>query len=98
MPAKSDLELFITTVREILSPFGRDYALGAVRGLAVRNMMSVDLPETSEGFYPIVKVHGIALKDLEEEYYRFLHSGSGYGQEELIIKLVEEEVWEERSP
>ena len=91
----NELEKFIRAAREVLSSYGRDYALGAVRGLAVRNMISVVLPDPAEGFYPIVKVHEMALKDLEEVFYNFIQSVEGSdSREELILELVDQKVWE----
>ncbi len=89
-------EGFIQSVRDILSEYGRDYAIGAVRGLAVRNMMSVILPEPVEGFYPIVKVHEMALRELEEVFYNQIQSDDRSDiREELIRQLVEQKVWSE---
>ena len=90
----NELERFVLSAREILSSYGRDYAIGAVRSLAVRNMVSVVLPDTAEGFYPIVKVHGMALGELEEVFYDYVQSEERTeSREELILKLVEQEVW-----
>ena len=91
----NDLEEFVCRCRDVLSPYGRNYAIGAVRGLAVRNMMSVRLPEPDEGFYPIVKVHDLALRDLEEVFYSHVqYDDKGDRREELISSLVERRVWE----
>lgn len=91
----NELERFIRSARDVLSYYGRDYALGAVRGLAVRNMISVVLPDSVEGFYPIVKVHEMALKELEEVFYNHVQSVEGSdSREELILKLVDQKVWE----
>ena len=88
-------ESFVRSARDILSAYGRDYALGAVRGLAVRNMMSVALPETAEGFYPIVKVHEMALRELEKLFYDHILSRQAEdNREEVILKLVDRRVWE----
>ena len=89
------LEKLIRSARDILSSYGRDYALGAVRGLAVRNMISVVLPDSEEGFYPIVKVHEMALRDLEEVFYNYIQSVEGSdNREELILELINQKVWE----
>ena len=86
---------FIQSVRDALSSYGKDYAIGAVRGLAVRNMLSVDLPDPVEGFYPIVKIHEMALKELEELFYNHIQSGErSDDREQLILKLVDQRVWE----
>lgn len=91
----NELERFIRSARDVLSSYGRDYALGAVRGLAVRNMISVVLPDSAEGFYPIVKVHDMALRDLEEVFYNYIQSvEESDSREELILKLVDQKVWE----
>lgn len=91
----NDIENLVRSARDILSAYGRDYAIGAVRGLAVRNMVSIDTPEPTEGFYPIVKVHAMALRELEEIFYDHVQSGGDEGgREELILKLVEAKVWE----
>lgn len=90
----SDLDGFAQSVRVILAEYGRDYALGAVRGLATRNMISVDLPATSPEFYPIVKVHAHALEDLEKIFYSYLESAETVEREDIINKLVEARVWE----
>ena len=85
----------VRSARDVLSGYGRDYAIGAVRGLAVRNMISVVLPEPAEGFYPIVKVHEMALRELEEVFYDHILSERGEdSREELILKLVARKVWE----
>ena len=90
----NELERFVLSAREILSSYGRDYAICAVRSLAVRNMVSVVLPDTAEGFYPIVKVHEMALGELEEVFYGYVQSEERTeSREELILKLVEQEVW-----
>ena len=90
-----DQKGFVQLARDILGDYGRDYAIGAVRGLAVRNMISVALPDFAEGFYPIVKVHEMALRELEELFYGCvdLDQEEG-GREKLILKLVEQKVWE----
>ena len=90
-----ETDKLIQFARDALSPYGRDYAIGAVRGLAVRNMMSVELPESTEGFYPIVKIHEMALRDLEEVFYSYIQDdGSGEDREKLIMKLIDKMVWE----
>ncbi len=91
----SDFDKFARSVKEVLSEYGRDYAIGAIRGLAVRNMLSVNLPDTAPEFYPIVKVHSHALEDLEELFYSYLESAEIENREDIINKLVEERVWEE---
>lgn len=90
-----DQEEFVKLARDVLAHYGRDYAIGAVRGLAVRNMVSVALPDSTEGFYPIVKVHEMALRELEEVFYNCaeLDQEEG-GREKLILKLVDQKVWE----
>ena len=86
---------FVQSIRDALSSYGRDYAIGAVRGLAVRNMISVVLPDPTEGFYPIVKIHEMALKDLEEIFYNFLQlDEKGSSREDLILALIQQKVWE----
>jgi len=92
---ENEFELFVRSARDVLASYGRDYAMGAVRGLAVRNMISVVLPEPAEGFYPIVKVHEMALRELEELFYRYVQLVEEEGvREELILKLVDRKVWE----
>lgn len=91
----NEQEEFIQSARDVLSGYGRDYALGAVRGLAVRNMISVVLPEPAEGFYPIVKIHEMALRELEDIFYNHVQSDErSDSREELILKLVKQRVWE----
>lgn len=91
----NNLEEFIQSARDVLSQYGRDYAIGAVRGLAVRNMISIALPEPAEGFYPIVKIHEMALRELEDVFYNHVQSDEkSDGREELILKLVKQRVWE----
>jgi len=88
-------EELIQSARDVLSQYGRDYAIGAVRGLAVRNMISVALPEPTEGFYPIVKIHEMALRELEDVFYNHVQSDErSDSREELILKLVKQRVWE----
>ena len=83
------------SARDVLSSYGRDYAIGVVRSLAVRNMMSVDLPEPAQGFYPIVKIHQMALKELEEVFYGYVGwDGSTERREQLIRELIDQRVWE----
>ena len=67
--SKQSCEELVASVRGILAEYGRDYSIGAIHGLAVRNMVSVKLPEVTPGFYPIVKVHEMAIKELEEVFY-----------------------------
>lgn len=91
----TETDKFIHSVRRALSSYGRDYALGAVRGLAVRNMISVSLPDPGEGFYPIVKVHEMALRELEDIFYSQVQSeDSVVHKKELILELVDKMVWE----
>ena len=90
-----DFAKFVRSAREVLSDYGRDYAIGAIRGLAVRNMLSVKLPDTAPEFYPIVKVHSHALEDIEELFYSYLESAEIEDSENIINKLVEARVWEE---
>ncbi|NOY87219.1 MAG: hypothetical protein GXP52_07975 [Deltaproteobacteria bacterium] len=91
---ENNLEELIRNAREVLSYYGRDYSIGAVRGLATRNMVRLDLPELSENFFPIVKVHEMALMDLEEIFYAYLQD-SGDGDRDAILRLmVEEKIWE----
>ena len=88
-------EGFVRLARDVLSGYGRDYAIGAVRGLAVRNMISIVFPEPVEGFYPIVKIHEMALRELETVFYNHVLSNEADDKrEELILKLVEHKVWE----
>ena len=90
-----DTGSFVQSVRDVLSYYGRDYAIGAVRGLAVRNMISVKLPDPVEGFYPIDKIHMLALKDLEEMFYAVDQLDDEAGmREKLILSLVDGKVWE----
>lgn len=91
----SEPDSLIQSARAVLARHGRDYAIGAVHGLAVRNMMSVSLPESTQNFYPLVKVHEMALQDLEEVFYSHIqHAGAEDDREKLILKLVEKKVWE----
>ena len=92
---RNELEGFISSAHDVLSRYGRDYAIGAVRGLAVRNMISVNLPEPSDGFYPIVKVHEMVLMELEEVFYNHVQSDDSEElRGELILELVDHKVWE----
>jgi hypothetical protein len=95
MPDNPDsMSHLIRSVREVLIPYGRDYAIGAMHGLAVRNMVSVSLPSVTEGFYPIVKVHEMALGEVEELFYRHLQESGSEAREGIINRMVEEKVWE----
>ena len=90
----------VDSVREILAEYGRDYAIGAIHGLAVRNMVSVKLPEVTSGFYPIVKVHEMALTELEELFYGYLQAHDAHedgDRAEIITRFVAENVWEVES-
>jgi hypothetical protein len=92
---ENEHEGFVRLARDVLSPYGRDYAIGAVRGLAVRNMISVVFPEPVEGFYPIVKIHEMVLRELEDVFYNYVQSNETFdNREELILKLVDQKVWE----
>lgn len=84
----------VAQAREIMNGYGRDYAIGALKGLAVRNMVSVDLPASSPGFYPIVKVHAMALKDLEEAFYGHLAADETMTAADVIRCLVAQRIWE----
>jgi len=90
----ADRDRLIREARESLAPYGRDYAIGAIRSLAVRNMLSVPLPDTGEGFYPILKVHTIALKELEDVFYDYVELNESEDRGDLIMSLVYEKVWE----
>jgi hypothetical protein len=58
-------------------------------------MMSVPLPDSADNFYPLVKVHEMALQDLEDVFYSHIqHTGAEVDREKLIMKLVEKKVWE----
>jgi hypothetical protein len=94
MQNKGKYDDLVHSAREILSEYGRDYAIGALRGLAVRNMMSVTLPEVTPGFYPIVKIHEIALRDLEDIFYEYLQEDGGGDRETIIARFVADKVWE----
>ncbi|UCG37988.1 MAG: hypothetical protein JSV00_07225 [bacterium] len=89
-----DIRDLVQAAREILSHYGRDYAIGALKGLAVRNMMSLSLPPLTPGFYPIVKVHEMALRELEEVFYGHLELAGDDGREDLIRTLAVERIWE----
>ena len=92
---RNEPDSLIQSARAVLASYGRDYAIGAVHGLAVRNMMSVSLPESAQNFYPLVKVHEMALHDLEEVFYSHVQlTGTEDDREKLILKLVEKKVWE----
>ncbi len=80
--------------REILAGYGRDYALGALRGLAVRNMVSLDLPAPSPEFYPLVKIHEMALRELEDAFYAHLAAEDSATAADLIRSLAAGRVWE----
>lgn len=92
--APGDIGELVTAVRGLLAEYGRDYALGAIKGLAVRNMVSVSLPESSLEFYPIVRVHALALEELENTFYSYLENTETDDRESVIRKLAEERVWE----
>ncbi len=94
MQNKGKYDDLVRSAREILSEYGRDYAIGALRGLAVRNMMSVTLPEVTPGFYPIVKIHEIALRDLEDIFYEYLQEDGDGDRETIIARFVADKVWE----
>ena len=85
---------FVRSARDLLREYGRDYALGAVRGLAVRNMISVTLPPTPPDFYPLVKIHEMALRELEDLFYSHLDDGEDENRGSLVAALVKEKVWE----
>jgi len=89
-----DVGELIPIVRNRLAEYGQDYALGAIRGLAIRNMVSVSLPEPSPDFYPIVRVHALALEELENIFYSFLEDTGIDDRESIIQKMIEERVWE----
>ncbi|MDF1534903.1 MAG: hypothetical protein P1S46_00185 [bacterium] len=91
---KGGRDELLRSVREILAGYGRDYAIGAIRGLAVRNMLSVTLPEATPGFYPIVKVHDMALRELEEVFYGYLQDKDDGDRETIVALFVAEKVWE----
>lgn len=94
MKDPSGLDAFLREAREILRDYGRDYAIGAIHGLAVRNMVSVSLPSLTAGFYPIVKVHGMALKELEDLFYDYLQDNGTVDGETVISQMIEEKIWE----
>ncbi len=94
MAQRSNLDDFLRDARLILEEYGRDYAIGALRGLAVRNMLEVSLPDPTEGFYPIVKIHSMALKDLEDLFYAYLQDNGSVDREDLIGRMIEERIWE----
>jgi len=91
---RDDMSHLVRMVREALASYGRDYAIGAVRGLAVRNMIAASLPGVTEGFYPIVKVHEMALGDVEELFYGYLEDSGSEDREGIINRMIEEKVWE----
>jgi len=88
------LSQLIGSAREIMEGYGRDYSIGAVRSLARRNMVEVVLPPVTEGFYPIVKVHEMAVNELEEVFYLFLQMNDSATPEGLLHELVKMKVWE----
>lgn len=90
----ADRDRFISAARETLAPYGRDYAIGAIRTLAVRNMISVHLPDPVDGFYPIVKVHIMAVKELEDVFYDYLELNETEDRGDIIMNLVKEKIWE----
>ena len=94
MGDQSSLDNLLREAREILGDYGRDYAIGALRGLAVRNMIKVSLPGLTDGFYPIVKVHEMALRELEDLYYGYLQERQSDDGEDLLRMMVQERVWE----
>lgn len=89
-----DMSSLILAVREVLASYGRDYAIGAIHGLAVRNMVSISLPVVTDGFYPIVKVHEMALGEVEELFYGYLQKSGNENREGVINRMVNEKVWE----
>lgn len=93
-PSPDSVSLLIRSVREALTSYGRDYAIGAIRGLAVRNMVPVSLPGVSDGFYPIVKVHEMALGEVEDLFYGYLQDSGSEDREGVINRMVREKVWE----
>jgi len=98
VPQNSSLyDDLLDSVRSILAEYGRDYAIGAIHGLAVRNMVSVKLPEVTQNFYPIVKVHEMAITELEEIFYGYLQAHEDGDREEIISRFVAEKVWEQDS-
>ncbi len=91
---KREYDELVRSARAILSEYGRDYAIGALHGLAVRNMISVTLPEVTPGFYPIVKIHEIALRDLEDIFYGYLQEDGDGDREAIIARFEADKVWE----
>jgi len=95
MPQNPDsVSHLIRSVREALTSYGRDYAIGAIHGLAVRNMVPVSLPGVSDGFYPIVKLHEMALGEVEDLFYGYLQDSGSEDREGVINRMVREKVWE----
>jgi hypothetical protein len=95
MTSDPRMDEFVEEARSMLKEgYGRDYALGAVRGLAVRNMVEVTLPECTENFYPIVKIHEMALRELEDIFYAMIQQDEDLSREMLVAALVEGQVWE----
>lgn len=94
MQSKGQHDELVRSAREVLSEYGRDYAIGALHGLAVRNMISAALPEVTPGFYPIVKVHELALGELEEVFYGYLQEDGDGDREAIIARFVADKIWE----
>ncbi len=92
--SKGQYDELVRSAREVLSEYGQDYAIRALHGLAVRNMVSVTLPEVTPGFYPIVKVHELALTDLEEIFYGYLQEDGDGDREAIIAHFVAKKIWE----
>ena len=91
---ENSLNKLIFQVREALSGYGRDYSIGALQGLARRNMVQLGLPELSENFFPIVKIHEMALMELEEIFYGHIQESGDVDRESIIRLMAEEKIWE----
>jgi len=91
---ENNLEELVRKARETLSCYGRDYSIGVVRSLAVRNMVQLELPELSDNFFPIVKVHEMALLDLEDVFYAYLQESGNEDRDAVLRLMVEARIWE----
>ena len=66
------IEHLFSLVGELDKEFGRNYILRALKVIANRQMLFLDIPEPSPDFLPILKVLEIVINEIEEVFYKIL--------------------------
>ncbi len=74
---------------ELETEFGLDYIVYAIKKIIDRQMLFIELPPVSDGFFPILKVLDLILTELEHELYRSASDRSANEMEQAVTMILQ---------